>query len=548
MKSLILFIFLAILMPDQALCGVGPATQEVIDLFEKFGSIPRASGNEEGVRSYIRRLVDQANATGLGTTFEQDSAGNVLVRVPGHGVAAESGGIALHAHLDMVEASVPSAVFSEVPFAVVQSDGWIHGPGFERNLGLDDGLGVAMALRYLTNSTLPHPPLELLFTVSEESTMAGAASLEFPLHSEVLINLDAEEAGVVCRGCQGASLIKVTGNINNGEGDFSLSEQFRISLSGLPGGHSGLQIHENRLNAAKAAGEFLETLRLNLPEARVINVRAGKREGEAVATGTIPAFLEIDVALDSKFEFKLDRISRVAVFDALGLDQPPGPSRRTAPGFKLKIEALEGTRQSGMDKTVQAALAKLLKELPDGVLGWNGNFPNGVETSSNLVYFKFVNSGSATSELEMMLHNRSFSKAALLDAHGSKVKLLQRLPQLGNGVSIQELGPTSVWMTSSSSPIIERALRVGQFNNSKVIAGTLEMVFLAGKYPSMDMISIGPTIEEVHTPRERADIASLEETVVALDGLLLGITLREAEGPKTCGKLLAERPHEPGKN
>lgn len=149
----------------------------------------------------------------------------------------------------------------------------------------------------------------------------------------MLINLDAEEGGVVGRGCQGASLIKVTGNVKNGEGDFSLSEQFRISLSGLPGGHSGLRIPQNRLNAAKAAGEFLESLRLNLPEARVINVRAGKREEEAVSTGTIPAFLEIDVALDSKFEFKLDRISRVAVFDALGLDQPPGPSRRTAPGF-----------------------------------------------------------------------------------------------------------------------------------------------------------------------------------------------------------------------
>lgn len=102
MKSLILFIFFAGLMPGQALGGIGPATQEVIDFLEKFGPISRASSNEEGVRSYIRSLVDQANATGLGATFEQDSAGNVLVRVAGHGVAAEYGGIALHAHLDMV--------------------------------------------------------------------------------------------------------------------------------------------------------------------------------------------------------------------------------------------------------------------------------------------------------------------------------------------------------------------------------------------------------------------------------------------------------------
>lgn len=538
-----LYVFFVLVWVVQPLFGARPATDEVIALFEQFGPIPRASGNEEGMRSYIRRLVLQANAKEAGAILEEDAAGNMLVRIPGNGVLSEANGIALHAHLDMVEASELPGAFAATPFSLVRSDGWIHAQKFERNLGLDNGLGVAMALRFLTNLSVPHPPLELLFTVSEESTMAGAASLEFSLRSNLLIDLDAEEAGSVCRGCQGASLIKVVGSLKNDVGEFSPTERFRISLSGLPGGHSGLQIHENRLNAAKAAGEFLDNLRLNLPEARVINVRAGKREEEVVATGTIPAFLEIDVALESRFSFKLDRISRVAVFDALGLDHPVGPNRRTAPDFKLNIESLGVTQSSGMSKTAQASLAKLLKQMPDGFLGFNSDFPNGVETSSNVVYFKIIDSGNGTSALEMLLHNRSFSKAALGEAHNTKVDLLKKaFSGLDGGASIdiQELGPTAVWMTSSSSSVVERALRIGRLSKSKVIAGTLEMVFLTGKYPSMEMISIGPTIEEVHTPRERANIASLDETIAALDRLLLGVTSNDTETPRTCADVLAQ--------
>jgi dipeptidase D len=454
--------------------------------FEKLAAIPRASTKEAAAREYVRGV-----AKSLGLETVQDSSGNLIVRKPAR-LGRESAPMTLlQGHLDMVcEKNEHTAHnFDTDPIKVLRDGDWLKADG--TTLGADNGVGVAAALAVMESTDISHGPLEFVFTIDEETGLTGAS--EFApgvLKSRYYLNLDTEEIGDICIGCAGGlnttarrkvKLVPPTGD-----------SAWRIKVTGLRGGHSGVDIHLGRGNALRIMGVVLQDLLNKLP-AELAEVNGGSAHNaiprEAVALVALPASREGEMkALVAGIETTYK--AELGGFDS-----------------GLQITASKADRPASVMDAVDAkSVAALLAAMPTGILAMSPDVPGLVQTSTNLATVK-----TKGDVVEVISSQRS-AIASSKQAAAHMVSTVCRLA----GFGVEHSGSYPGWKPEPTSELVQKLQAAHQklFGHpAKLIAmhAGLECGVIGEKYPGMQMASFGPTIVNPHSPDERVQISTVDD-------------------------------------
>ncbi|MBC7659053.1 MAG: aminoacyl-histidine dipeptidase [Chitinophagaceae bacterium] len=455
--------------------------------FGALAAIPRSSKHEDAVTRYV-----QAFAHTHSVSIKTDRVGNLLLSVPASPGHEEAPSLCMQGHLDMVcekNADVKHD-FMKDPILLERDGDVIHAKG--TTLGADNGLGVAAMLALIEDKTLVHGPLEFLMTIDEESGLTGAKNLDGTLvQSRILLNLDSEEEGALYVGCSG-------GRDTLAKWDLSVEDlpekmqAFKITVKGLRGGHSGLDIDKQRGNAIKILNRFLL-------EAEKLGMRLGSIEGgnkrnaiprEAAAYGYIPN-PKWALAQEKFHEFKTKVQQEFKSSD---------------PGLDAEWEG-EGIKKGKVFKrTLQKRLIRLLDAIPHGVIKMSHEIPGLVQTSTN---FGVLNTGrkqitistSQRSSVPSELDYANHSIASLLHLAGGEVEHSTGYPGWNPNLQSQALALVS----KTHEQLFHRKPDV------KAIHAGLECGIIGEKYPGIDMVSFGPTIVGAHSPDEHVQVQSVEK-------------------------------------
>jgi dipeptidase D len=454
--------------------------------FATLCEIPRPSYREAALRQH---LMEWAQARGIESIV--DATGNLILKKPASPGCESAPGVILQGHLDMVCQANTGTVhdFEKDPIRTVVRDGWVIAEN--TTLGADNGIGVALALAALEEPGLLHPALEVLLTVNEESGMDGARGLQpGTLHGKRLINLDTEEWGHFYLGCAGGVDVEVSHDCAQEElpPDYALVQ---LEVSGLRGGHSGIDIHLGRGNAIKLLAEALRDLAVHT-DLRLLALHGGTARNaiprEAFAVCALPAALA--ASLD---EWVLHRHAawkqRFAGVDA-------NVSFAFTPDDKPVGAAI---RQAERDR-----ILAFLDVAVNGVTRESDEFPGVTDTSSNL----------GVVALESGKFRATFKVRSLHDARADA--LADKLISHAQGFLLHawKEGAYPGWTPDPASPLLALCQRVytgqyGQPASLQVIHAGLECGLLAASHPHLDMISFGPDIRGAHAPGESVEIESV---------------------------------------
>lgn len=455
-------------------------------IFESITAIPRPSKREEKIARWVVEF-----ARGRGLECETDGAGNVLVRKPATAGMEHRPGVVLQSHMDMVcekNAGVEFDFGRDPIRVMVTPDGWVKADG--TTLGADCGIGMAAALAVLAADDVAHPAVEALFTVDEETGLTGAFALpEGWLKGEMLINLDSEDEGEIFIGCAGGVDTVATFRMERVAVPAGY-RFYRLSVGGLIGGHSGDDIHRGRANAVRLAARWLARLKQAVPLALASfeggNLRnAIPREAEAVF-GVPERSAAVAEGLFAGFAADIAR--EYAYTDngiSLSLEPAAQPAAVMARGVVL-VDALNG--------------------VPNGVQAMSGAMPGLVETSTNLASVK---PGDGDAVVVTSSQRSSFDSAKR--AVAASVRSVCELA----GAEVAHSDGYPGWNPDPSSPLLQVAVRkyaelFGMEPKVRSIHAGLECGLFLEKYPGLDMISIGPTIRNVHSPDERLEISTVD--------------------------------------
>jgi dipeptidase D len=476
----------------------GLVPQLVWDQFARISAIPRPSRKEKRVAEYVLEL---AKETGLET--DRDAAGNVVVRKPASVGKEKSSMVVLQSHLDMVCEKNRDTVhdFEGDGIRLVRSNGYIQADG--TTLGADNGIGVAAALGVMLDTSLVHGPLEILFTVDEEVGFTGVQGLRTDFFKgRILLNLDSEEEGTLYIGCAGGGDTMLTIPVEwepAPKGYVPLS----MTLTGLRGGHSGADIDDRRGNAIKLLVRSL----LTIAKSNDISICAIEGGGRLNA---IPREAEAILYLRGErlkpFRDRIDELNALFGNEYSGVET----------GLLLQVAkpklSLDGRVFS---KKHQETLLNLLQALPHGVIAMSADIPGLVETSTNVAS---VQTGAEA--VVVGTNQRSAVKSALEDI----VATIGALGRLA-GARVAHANGYPGWKPNLQSVALNVVKETyvqlfGKEPEAKVIHAGLECGLIAEKFPGIDMVSFGPTIERAHSPEERVDIVSVRKFWELLVGVL----------------------------
>ena len=458
--------------------------------FAAISAIPRCSKKEENVRAYV---IERAAERGLEATT--DTVGNVVVRRPAGANKASHGAVVLQGHLDMVcEKNMGvDHDFDRDPIRLKREGDWLRAEN--TTLGADNGIAVAMMLALLESDEADLPPLECLFTVDEETGLTGALQLDPSLITgRTLINLDTEEEGFFCIGCAGGKNTYGTLALVWASPGGGLDTGLRVRVTGLRGGHSGMNIHEGRGNSVVLGSRVLDRILTVAPGSAIAAIQGGDKHN------AIPREIELVVAVPGASLPELLAAVKEAETqfrDELGDREP-----------QLVVEAVEVERPEQVcSGSLSRTIADLLLSLPHGVLGMSHEVAGLVETSSNLAAVR-VEDGN----LSLLTSQRS-SRNSLIEAASRRVTAAIRLA--GGTPRAAEAYPA--WPPRPDSPLLNTAVAVyrrvaGAEPEVGAFHAGLECGVIGDKVGDMDMISFGPDMTGVHTPDEALSIASTERT------------------------------------
>ncbi len=453
--------------------------------FEALTQIPRPSTKEAAAREYVL-----ARAAALGLEAVHDAVGNTVVRKPAHPGRENAPMALLQGHLDMVcekNEGTPHD-FDKDPIKLVRNGDWLKAEG--TTLGADNGVGVAAALAVMESKDIAHGPLEFVFTIDEETGLTGAA--EFPaglLKSKYFLNLDNEEKNTICIGCSGGVKTVARRKIQlqpTGPGD-----AWRIKVSGLKGGHSGVDIHQGRGNALRILGVTLQNALADLP-VQVAEINGGS------AQNAIPREAFAVVVVDSANEKKLR--SAIAKAEA----EYKSDLGSFDPDLAITLEKANRPAQVMAAEDV-ARTIDLMATLHHGVLAMSPDVPGLVQNSTNLA---IVTTKGDT--VEVVTSQRS----AIDSSRQATARMIATACRMA-GFEIEHSGNYPGWKPDPHSEIVEKLQQVHtqMFGEpAKLIAmhAGLECGVIGEKYPGMQMVSFGPTIVDPHSPNERVEISSVE--------------------------------------
>jgi dipeptidase D len=476
-----------------AFSGLQPAS--VWRHFATLCAVPRASKHEERLREQLR-----AWAAARGLAARVDGAGNLIVAKPASPGREHAPGFVLQSHLDMVcQKNADSAHdFSRDPIVPVRRDGWLSAEA--TTLGADNGIGVSLILAALEDATLVHGPLEAVLTVDEESGMSGAKGLAAgALQGRRMLNLDSEEWGEFYLGCAGGLDVSVE---RKGAPQALPAgyQAFRIGLGGLRGGHSGVDIHEERGNAIKLLVRVLRALEDRGPM-RLAALQGGTARNalprEAFARIAVPA--QDAAALPEFLAAQQASLRR----ELRGVDE----------GLALTMTAEPLAQVLAPDE--QRIWLASLHAAPHGVRRMSRQVPGVVETSNNL---GIVDVGAAGGSCNFMVRSLLDDGSRALAAEIASLFAL-------SGTHVEIGGEYPGWAPDPDSPLLGLCQAVfrrefGAESSVKVIHAGLECGIIGATFPGMDIVSFGPTIRGAHAPGESVEIASVERCWHLLTAIL----------------------------
>ncbi len=452
--------------------------------FLEICTIPRPSKKEEKIATYISEFAAKHNLKCL-----IDEAGNVLVSKPATPGFENRRCTILQSHLDMVceKNSDIQHDFDKDPILPWIDGNWVKAKG--TTLGADDGIGIAAALAILEATDIPHGPLEALFTMDEETGLTGAFALKpGQLQGRILINLDSEDEGQLFIGCAGGKDTVATMPLETDEVP-SGHIAYKVSLTGLKGGHSGDDINKGLGNAVKLMNRFLwnasETFEIALADFNAGNLRNALAR-EAFAVFTVP---------------KENEASLLAYVTAF-YSEIKSELQVTEPDLAFVIQQSK-MPEHVLNSALQADLLDALYACPHGVIAMSREIPNFVETSTNLASVKFIDK-----KIVITTSQRSSvesSKKDVADMVASVFYLMQADVEHSSGYPGWKPNPESEVLHISVEAY--RRLFAEEPQVLAIHAG-LECGLVGAIYPGMDMVSFGPTIKGAHSPDERLDIAS----------------------------------------
>jgi len=462
------------------LSGLQPAS--VFHYFEEICAIPHGSGNRKPLSDYC---VNFARERGLICT--QDAALNVIIKKPASPGCEKLPPVIFQGHMDMVAEKLPESSFDfERDGLRLRVDGdWISADG--TTLGSDNGIAVAFGLALLDDNTLRHPPLEVLFTTDEEIGMLGAVDLEAsPLEGRVLLNMDSEMEGVFTVSCAGGASACCRLPV---EVQPCCDPSLTVTVSGLAGGHSGIEIGEGRANANVLLGRVLDAVSRATPF-RLVSLTGGGKDN------AIASFSQAVIAL-SEAESGME-----AVRAAEALLQ--NEYAATEPG--LTVSAVPGDRVTcAMTPADTHRCVRFLLLAPNGVQEMSRAIPGLVQTSLNMGILE-----AGDGEFRTVHSVRS-------SIGSQKAMLLRRLEELTVllGGTMEVSGEYPAWEYRQDSPLRDLMVQVyrEQYGREPVVEAIhagLECGILCGKLPGLDCVSYGPDLKEIHTPRERMSISSVQ--------------------------------------
>ena len=456
--------------------------KNVFRFFEQMCAIPHGSYNTKAVSDWCVAFAKER-----GLEHYQDEMNNVILIKEASAGYEEAQPVILQGHLDMVCEKAPGCekdMAREGLDLAVEGD-YIYAEG--TTLGGDDGIAVAMALAALDDESLPHPRLEVILTTEEEVGMDGAMALDVsPIRGRKLLNLDSEAEGVFTVSCAGGSMAAC--GLPVARAPFG-GDILRVRVAGLTGGHSGAEIHKGRANANMLLGRLLRAMAAET-ELRLVSADGGLKDN------AIPVAAEAVVAAEDGRKAKAAAERMAACFQT--------EYRRSDPMLTVTAEEAAAAWQP-MDASSTERTVCLLACAPNGVQTMSQDIHGLVQTSLNLGILK---TGENAVTASFCIRSSVDSEKEML-----KDRLACLLAQLGGGVSFS--GDYPGWAYRPDSPLRELMTEVyreqyGREPKVEAIHAGLECGLLAGKLPGLDCVSIGPDLLEIHTPREKMSISSVQ--------------------------------------
>ncbi len=467
-------------MEAKRLAGLEPAA--VFGYFEEICAIPHGSRNTKMISDY---LVGFAKAHNL--TYHQDEMNNVILFAPGTCGMEDRPPVILQGHIDMVcekEASCPIDMAAE-GLDVTHDDTCVYAKG--TTLGGDDGIAAAMAMALLADDTIPHPPLEVVMTTEEEIGLLGATAIDLSqLKGRTLINLDSEAEGVFTVSCAGGCTACISLPV---ERRAVYGPCIRLTVDGLQGGHSGADIHLKRANANKIMGEFMSRIQKLMP--LCLTSLSGGAKDNAIPRSCQATLVAMGI--------NLERINDIAA--ALQEEVRANYDEPDATVQAFDVDALGG---NSLSTESTAKVISLLCSAPNGVQKWSADIEGLVQTSLNLGIAKLGDRFSATFSVRSSVNSE---KQEVLDQ-------LKALAEMLDGTYSQD-GEYPAWEYRKESHLLDTMVRVyremfAQEPKVEAIHAGLECGLFSQKLPGLDCVSIGPQMYDIHTTRERLEIASTE--------------------------------------
>ncbi len=455
--------------------------------FSELLRIPHGSGNERALGDYV---ISVAKKTDL--AWKRDKAGNVVVSKRATRGREKSAGIILQGHLDMVceKNSDVSHDFLKDPIIPEIKGDWVQAKG--TTLGSDNGIGVAAALAVMEDQGPVHGPLEFLFTVDEETGLTGANRLgKSLLRGTRLLNLDSEEEGAFTIGCSGGGDSEISLPLRRKRR--RLKELYRIRLFGFRGGHSGLDINQGRGNAIRLLARLLYQAQDKF-KFELLRIEGGNKRN------AIPREAAADLYADGS------RDKKMLSFFKNAFAEIQNEYKVVETEAQFAFEKLAPAKDDPLSADSQTTLIRLLFTLPHGVISMHPEIGGLVETSSNLAIIR-----CEKARAQIICSSRS-SVASALTAVRQGIKAVSEL----SGARVVQSAGYPGWEPNLQSDLLKKLSEVykkafGKRPDVKAVHAGLECGIIGEKYPGMDMISFGPTIEHPHSPEERVHIGSVEK-------------------------------------
>jgi dipeptidase D len=463
--------------------------QSILDMFQRISEIPRCSKKEEKICRWLMQWAEEHSMPA-----QMDKTGNILIRVPGTKGYENAAPVVIQGHVDMVcekDADSPHN-FDTDPIRFVYEGDWLKAD--KTSLGSDNGIAIAMALVLAEDPTTPHPPLELLFTVDEETGLTGAINLEGGwMKGKIMLNLDSEDEGTFTIGCAGGRDTQVRLPLAWDEvpGHFVA---YTLKIDGIMGGHSGVNIHVGRASALKLIARALRVI--HAQSDMFLNFITG-----GTAHNAIPRLAEARVFIPAD---KADEVAHLVneVFAAFRKEYS-----KTDPGLQGQFQRVdELPDRRAMTLETSEKVMHLMLAFPHGVAAMSKDIPGLVETSSNFASVRIEDG-----ELRIVSSQRS-SVMSRLDAVTAKVEAVAKLA----GAWVHSNVGYPSWEPNTESPLLETFKKTYKKLFKKdahveAIHAGLECGLVGAKYPGMDMISFGVTLKDPHSPSEAMYLPSVEK-------------------------------------